>query len=36
MSRDGQIALGLGYLALLVSSGILVAWVGLRVGVAVF
>ena len=35
-SREDHGALGLGYLALLVSSGILAAWIGLRLGVALF
>ena len=34
MSREGNGALGLGYLALTVSSGILTAWFGLRLGTA--
>lgn len=36
MSREGHGALGLGYLALSLSSGILAAWFGLRLGTAVF
>lgn len=35
-SREDHGALGLGYLALTVSSGILAAWIGLRLGIALF
>lgn len=36
LAREGHGALGLGYLALTVSSGILAAWFGLRLGAALF
>lgn len=36
LSREDHGTLGLGYLALTVSSGILAAWIGLRIGGAVF
>ena len=36
LSREEHGLLGLGYLALSVSSGVLAAWFGLRLGVAVF
>ena len=36
LSREDHGALGIGYLALTVSSGILAAWIGLRLGVALF
>lgn len=36
MSREGHGSLGLGYLTLSVSSGILAAWFGLRLGTALF
>jgi CrcB protein len=36
MSRDGQGVLGLGYLGLTASSGILAAWFGLRLGAVLF
>lgn len=35
-SREEHGALGLGYLALTVSSGILAAWIGLRLGIALY
>ncbi len=36
LAREGHGALGLGYLALTVSSGVLAAWFGLRLGAALF
>lgn len=36
LSREEHGALGIGYLALTVSSGILAAWIGLRLGLALF
>lgn len=35
-SREEHGALGIGYLALTVSSGILAAWIGLRLGIAIY
>ncbi|MEL6984128.1 MAG: CrcB family protein [Actinomycetota bacterium] len=35
-SREDHGSLGIGYLALTVSSGILAAWIGLRLGIAIY
>ncbi|MEM9562982.1 MAG: CrcB family protein [Actinomycetota bacterium] len=36
MARDGHGGLAIGYLALTATSGVLAAWIGLRLGVALF